>query len=159
VKAARCGSVVAACCLLACCSAAVCGSWWAGVDQRASHSRSAGWLAGRVEEMLRRLKGRQRDQSRTTPSGAAGPGAVVGSCKKAQLSEPRRRIGLDLVDDVALTCARTRNRNTLSRLWPWWMGGRRRGSGGGVGVGGDSIEMAGWASGYRSMVLASRSGW
>jgi hypothetical protein len=64
--------------------------------------------------MLRRLKGRQRDQSRTTPSGAAGPGAVVGSCKQAQLSEPRRRIGLDLVGDVALTCARTRNRNTLS---------------------------------------------
>ena len=92
----RVGRLVKACGgskLLACLLAAVCGSWWAGGPAQVSHKLAVSAVeCGRrvvgTGRMLRR-NGSGRDQSRTSPSGAAGPGAAVSTCKKVQLNEPR----------------------------------------------------------------------
>ena len=52
-----------------------------------------------------------------------------------------------LASVVALSHVRALSLSPLA----WVVGGRRRGSGGGGGGGSDSIAMAGWASGYRSL--------
>jgi hypothetical protein len=165
VRAARCGdSLLLARSLAALLLCAVPGGR-AWSNAQVTRGQLAGWQG--ESRMLRRSKGRQRDQSRTTPSGAAGPAAVFGLCKKAQSSKARRWIGFDVVMSLsharalALCLSLSLSLSPLAvvdgrtaegeRRWCRCRcrSGRRSYRDGGLGE---------WIQEY-SMVLASRSGW